>query len=534
MARYFGTATKDTLEAGTRILYHARTEHGVVGTVNECGKNVRQGERRMTAEPFGRRSFLRVGAMGLAGTMGTGLRAQTSAGVTLPAYLADVDGDGLLGTADSDLMRGALFTSRGFAVEPNTGFDYRADVFGRAGIDQDAVDAVSRTIELQGDGTLVSDPRPITVAWHYGWYDRVRRPLLQQTVRYLGGDYLSNDPRVEEDFNRLKDEFGITVDAISWIPPRVTPTILPNYQAGYFAASNAATRHVALLYEAALALPANGGRVDFRQQEVTNLLLADFDAMAHTLVEARDRYPTRVFELAGRPVVFLFGSHSWGLHPGDTEAFDRMAVVVGEARAAFNAVYGAFPYLVGDELLPLASTASPPPDRVSRAVNFDAIYTYHAANLKTSATTFAINEAYSALQRNRLVRATTAVRSLRNRFTGDRLLIIPSLAGGFAKHGLPILSTTRQAYANYLKLLTRFYTETYLPQEWPGAVGTPTLPAPIYTVGSWNEEFEGHAVLPAEFNLALRDSQQSGFDFAMALKQVFGWNHYAKRAIVRS
>ena len=120
---------------------------------------------------------------------------------------------------------------------------------------------------------------------------------------------------------------------------------------------------------------------------------------------------------------------------------------------------------------------------------------------------------------------------LRSRFTGYRLLIIPSLAGGFAKHGLPILTTTRQAYADFVKLLTRFHAETYLPQEWPGAVGTTALPAPIYTVGSWNEEFEGHAVFPAQFNLALTASQQGGFDFAMALKEVFGWNHYAERAI---
>ncbi len=481
-----------------------------------------------------RRSFLRVGTLGLAGAMGTGLRAQTSAGVTLPAYVADVDGDGQLGAADTQLMRGALFTSRGFAIEPNTGFDYRADVFGRARIDQGAVDAVSRTIGLLGDGVSVGDPRPITVAWHYGWYNRIRRPLLQQTVRYLGGDYLSNDPRVEEEFNRLKNEFGITVDAISWIPRRVTPTILPNYQAGYFAASNAATRHVALLYEGSLALPATGGRIDFRQQEVANLLVADFDAMARTLVAARDRHATRVFQLGGRPVIFIFGSHSWGLNATDEVEFNRIANVVEEAREVFQGVYGAVPYLVGDELLSLASTTSPPPDRVSRAVNFDAIYAYHAANLKPSATPFAINEAYAALQRRRLARATTAVRGLRNRFTGRRLLIIPSLAGGFAKHGLPILSTTRPAYANFVNLLTRFYAETYLPQEWPGAVGTAALPAPIYTVGSWNEEFEGHAVFPAQFNLALSASQQGGFDFVMVLKQVFGWNHYADRAILGS
>ena len=482
-------------------------------------------------ESFDRRSFLRVGTIGLVGAMGTGLRAQTSAGVTLAPYVADVDGDGRLGAADIQLMRGALFTSRGFATEPNRGYDYRADVFGRAGIGRDAVDAVSRTIGLLGDGVPVSDPRPITVAWHYGWYDRVRRPLLQQTVRYLVGDYLSNDPRVEEEFNRLKNEFGITVDALSWMPPRVRPSLLPNYEAGYFGASNAATRHVALLYEGSLALPATGGRIDFRQQEVANLLLADFDAMARTLVAARDRHAPRVFQLGGRPVIFIFGSHSWGLNGDDDVEFGRIGDVVGEARDVFKVVYGEHPYLVGDELLPLASSTSPAPDRVSRAVNFDAIYAYHAANLKPSATPFAINEAYGALQRGRLVRAITAVHGLRSRFTGYRLLIIPSLAGGFAKHGMPILSTTRQAYANFVKLLTRFHAETYLPQEWPGAVGTTALPAPIYTVGSWNEEFEGHAVFPAQFNLALTASQQGGFDFAMALKEVFGWNHYAERAI---
>ena len=488
----------------------------------------------MTEASLDRRSFLRAGTLGLAGVMGAKLGAQTAAGVILPPYVADVDGNGRLDAADRQLMRGALFTSRGFALEPNSGFDFRADVFGRAGIDQDAVDAVSRTVALLSSGLEGSAPRPITVAWHYGWYDRLRRPLLHQTVRYLGGDYLSNDPRVEERFNELKNEFGITVDALSWIPPRVTPTILPNYRAGYFAASNAATRYVSLLYENILALPTIGGRIDFRSPRVHDLLVSDFDAMARTLVEARDRYPTRVFQLDGRPVIFIFGSHSWGVNPRDESEFQQMVLVVAAAREAFNAVYGRFPYLVGEELLQMASTARPSPDRLSRAMNFDAVYAYHAANLKSSATPFAINEAYAALQRLRLVRATAALRGLRSRFTGRRLLVIPSLAGGFAKHGLPILSTTRQAYANFVKLLTRYHDTTYLVQEWSGAIGTAAVPAPIYTVGSWNEEFEGHAILPAQFNLALSGSVQRGFDFVMALKQVFGWNHYAARAILGS
>jgi hypothetical protein len=96
---------------------------------------------------------------------------------------------------------------------------------------------------------------------------------------------------------------------------------------------------------------------------------------------------------------------------------------------------------------------------------------------------------------------------------------------------MPTLSTTRQAFANYLKLLTRHHEEGYLPQEWPGALGTEALPAPIYSIGSWNEEYEGHAVFPAQFNLALTDSKQHGFDFSMALKEAFGWNHYADRVI---
>ena len=62
-------------------------------------------------------------------------------------------------------------------------------------------------------------------------------------------------------------------------------------------------------------------------------------------------------------------------------------------------------------------------------------------------------------------------------------------------------------------------------------IGTAALPAPVYTVGSWNEEYEGHAVFPAQFNLALSETEQAGFDFVMALKEAFGWNHYAERAL---
>ena len=42
LARHFGTVTKETLAAGTRVLYHARSEHGAVGTAAKRGETVRQ------------------------------------------------------------------------------------------------------------------------------------------------------------------------------------------------------------------------------------------------------------------------------------------------------------------------------------------------------------------------------------------------------------------------------------------------------------------------------------------------------------
>ncbi|MEO2197243.1 MAG: hypothetical protein ABGY72_14265, partial [bacterium] len=97
----------------------------------------------MTAPRPDRRLFLRLGAMGLAGAAGGRLvQAQAPDAVTLASHVVDVNGDGWLGAGDVGVMEQALFTSRGFAIEPNTGFDTRADVFGRGVIGQDAVDAV--------------------------------------------------------------------------------------------------------------------------------------------------------------------------------------------------------------------------------------------------------------------------------------------------------------------------------------------------------------------------------------------------------
>ena len=80
-------------------------------------------------------------------------------------------------------------------------------------------------------------------------------------------------------------------------------------------------------------------------------------------------------------------------------------------------------------------------------------------------------------------------------------------------------------------MLTRVHRDEYILPQWQGYIGGPILPAPVYSVGSWNEEFEGHAVFPSSWNLALRETQQGGFDLPMAIKQAFGWNHYAGRDV---
>ena len=191
------------------------------------------------------------------------MRAQSAPGTALQfSYLVDVDGDGALDEADTALMERALFTSRGFEIDPRPGYDHRADIFGKARVDQESVDALASGMARFGN-MAVPAPRPITVAWHYGWYDSRERPLLHQTVRYLGGDYLSSDSGVETEFNRLKNEFGVTVDALGWMRGRLDALAAAHAQAQ--AQADAAAEVDALATEggtqAAVAppLPAPGG-----------------------------------------------------------------------------------------------------------------------------------------------------------------------------------------------------------------------------------------------------------------------------------
>ena len=86
---------------------------------------------------------------------------------TLTRYLADVDGDGLVGQLDREIAERALYAQRGFDLVPATGFDQRLDVFGRGVIDRDTVQIVLEAIEVfrATNGTGV-EPRPVPIAWN--------------------------------------------------------------------------------------------------------------------------------------------------------------------------------------------------------------------------------------------------------------------------------------------------------------------------------------------------------------------------------
>ena len=267
------------------------------------------------------------------------------------------------------------------------------------------------------------------------------------------------------------------------------------------------------------------------------LLRQDFDAMARFWVRVRDESDARIFRLDGRPVVFIFGSHSWGTEPLTQAEATAFESAVDHARESFRAVFGQFPYVVGEEML-LSSRGTFAADRMLRSRSFDAIYIYHhASNLKPTALsgidgTLFVTDVYIENQLTLLRSTYDALQDLRNRYTGKRVLIIPNVAPGFAKPGLPRLMIDRAQYAEFMKLIQQFHASSYIAPEWSSALGTAELPAPVYVVGSWNEEFEGHAVFPFRFNRSLSSVAQRGFDLVMAIKEAFGWNHYTQRPIL--
>ena len=108
--------------------------------------------------------------------------------------------------------------------------------------------------------------------------------------------------------------------------------------------------------------------------------------------------------------------------------------------------------------------------------------------------------------------------------------MFPSLAAGFAKQGLPRLWASRSTYREFLTAMDQYCRRECFGHDLSIRSETPGL-LPVYTVGSWNEEAEGHALFPARFNLSLKRFQYGGFDLALALKETFGWNTYARKRI---
>ena len=482
--------------------------------------------RGLTGPP--RRRFLIAASAAVAASAAPRLNAQSDP-VLLPPYIADIDGDGELSSLDEEIARTALFAQRGFDLKARPGFDHRTDVFGRGAVGPLAVDSVRHSIAYYRKNDQPLMARPITVAWHYGWYNRYDRPPGWQTARLKGGNYVSRDPMTESTFNDLKNEFGVTVDALSWIPVRENKDNQRNYRRGFLAAPNAGTRYVALLYESIIALPRLGDRIDFQSEAVRTLFLEDFANMARFFVEVREDSPARVFTLDDRPVMFIFGSHTWGLFPVAGLPFQAVELVVREAREVFRDIYGAYPYLVGEEMV-LSTEGRIADDRLQRSLICDAIYVYHhASNLKqgVEATLF-MNDSYVDHQLAILRKTYTALTYLQNRYTRRPVLVIPNLAPGFAKPGHPTLQIGRGGFTDFMKRMQQLHVKEFVNRDnWRELLGSTLLPAPIYIVGSWNEEFEGHCVLPYDFNFSVPDDIQHGFDLVMAIKEAFGWNRYA-------
>ncbi|MGD8331308.1 MAG: hypothetical protein PVJ49_17890 [Acidobacteriota bacterium] len=485
-----------------------------------------------------RRRFVRVGGVGVGAAL-AGLLPEAAARAAMqsghghelprraagelsgiPPWAFDVDGNGIIDEHDRAHIAAAVGTQRGVDPVPLEGYDYRADLFGRGSVTTDDLDAFDAEA-IFGP----APPRPVVMCWHYGWYHPTRRQGEATTTTYLGGDYLSDDALVAERFHALKNEFGITADLLSWIDPSIgfEPT-LGNYDRGYFAAPGVATRRFGWLYETAINLGSSAPMSLAPGTGQRERLVENFRQMALRMVD-----PTtgglygNVLQIDGRPVVYLFASHLLG-----TSVLSLIDVVraLDEARRVFIEAAGVAPYLIGDESPFLEELELLDPGRRLRATFCDAVTRYHHYDENLVAA-FALGgpvhlggaylDRVLGLER----RAIAAFAGVRNRFTGAPVLVIPSSAAGFAKAGFPTLLSSRGDYERLLRA-TRALAEQHratLAADSAGAAIPPVAPA---IVGSWNEEFEGHAVFPVSRSEALVRGTRDGFEWPSAIKQVYG------------
>lgn len=447
----------------------------------------------------------------------------------LPPWVANVRGNGRVGRADENLVRKAIRTRRGRQVIPRDGFDVRMDVLGTGRVTRPAYRSVEKTRKHLDANPGERRARPVTVCWHYGWFNHEARRPRKHHVWFKGGGYSSRSPRSEALFNDLKNECGITVDALSWADPRVDGNLNRNLELGYLNARNGDSRYTALLYESLLSLRAEpGDRIDFTRNLTRKRLIQNFRDMARFFKQVEES-PARVFRVDGRPVIFIYASHTWGLNvDGTGEQYLRIDEAMENAIANFQAIYGTAPFLVGEETT-FAESDRFDLGRQRRSANFDAVFVYHHATGGDFIVRGGSNLRGAYVEQVKEVLSNTyeGVLEHRNRFTDRQLLVIPSFAAGFSKDGVPTLFANRGDYGDFLKEMVRFHEEEFH-RPLHGEARFREVP-PIVTVGSWNEEWEGHAVMPSRFNRTLSPRLQGGFDLTMAIKQAFGWNHYAKR-----
>lgn len=442
--------------------------------------------------------------------------------------MGDVLGDGVFSDQDLAVISAAMSGRRGDDLLPLPGFDYRADVLGRGAIDQDALAAAAAAHDRVAIAPEDVRARPITVAWHYGWYNHAKRRPKKHHVWFKGGGYSSRDPQTEGVFNELKNEFGITVDALSWADPDRDGNLNQNLELGYLNAPNGDSRCAALLYESLISLkPKRGQRVNFAKRKVRKRLEKNFEQMAEFLLRLEDS-GVRTFKVHQRPVIFLYASHNWGLDPmGPGQQHDLVDRAVEDAIAAFAAVYGSAPFLVGEEFTFVETDRFDGAHR-RRAVNFDGVFNYHHAATPEFRQRGGqhLRGTYVDLVKEVYTYTYDGIAGLRNRFTNQKIVAVPSLAAGFSKRDEAMLHASTDEYTAFLREMLDHHEERFMVRAF-GRSYLDTTPA-IVSVGSWNEEWEGHAVMPARFNHTVAPFGD-GFDYVNALKQVFGWNHYAVR-----
>lgn len=338
-------------------------------------------------------------------------------------------------------------------------------------------------------------------------------------VRYVGGDYLSTDRRTEEQFNALKEEFGISADVLSWIDNR---EVLRAYERGYLSASNRTRRRVGLLYESQINLAASG-RIDMARNEPHAAKLAqDFRRMGQWLVEAAGDNMSGLLRIDGRPLVYLYGSHTFGPSDRDLPAVGAALI---RARDEFAEAFGAYPYLVGDESI-FPGDTEVAFDRRYRARYFDAVTRYHhydEPHIRALGSDSAVRmdaryrQGIVALERRNM----EGFGAVRNRHTDASVVVVPSAAAGFAKRGLPSLRASREDYGAWLEAMQEL-TDEHLADRGRKRLDAAGPESPLVFVGSWNEEFEGHALMPAAQSRALADRRQGGFDWLYAIKSRYG------------